>query len=178
MNRVDFRKLKVGDRLKVPARRSESTRPRPDVTRLEIDLERKLVLLIHEDREGRSHLHGLLHCSIARNPAKAPRGSFEVKTVARNPDYTFDPADWPEVRGVDRKLRIPPGPRNPVGLCWIGLDKKGIGIHGTPKPQSIGKTGSHGCFRLTNWDVTWLSRLVRGGTPVKVCSKRSETSWP
>jgi lipoprotein-anchoring transpeptidase ErfK/SrfK len=74
---------------------------------------------------------------------------------------------WPEVKGIDRKLLIPPGPRNPVGLCWIGLGRPGVGIHGSPAPEMIGKTGSHGCFRLTNWDALRLARMIRVGTHVR-----------
>ncbi len=84
-----------------------------------------------------------------------------------NPEYTFKPESWPEVKGIDRCLTIPPGPRNPVGVCWIGLSKRGYGIHGTPQPELIGKTGSHGCFRLTNWDILRLADLVRVGTEVR-----------
>ena len=99
-----------------------------------------------------------------------PRGGVfneGEQAVPLNPDYTFDPRMWPEVKNVDRKLTIPPGPRNPVGLCWIGLAVPGVGIHGSPAPEMIGKTGSHGCFRLTNWDALRLSTMVRIGTPVR-----------
>ena len=62
----------------------------------------------------------------------------------------------------------PPGPRNPVGLAWVSLELPGYGIHGTPKPELIGKTGSHGCFRLTNWDALKFAGMVREGMVVKV----------
>jgi lipoprotein-anchoring transpeptidase ErfK/SrfK len=88
--------------------------------------------------------------------------------VKNHPDYLFDPKKWPEVRDVKKKLLLPPGPRSPVGLCWIGLSIDGYGIHGTPEPEFVGKTGSHGCFRLTNWDVVRLGRAVRPGTPVRL----------
>jgi lipoprotein-anchoring transpeptidase ErfK/SrfK len=55
-----------------------------------------------------------------------------------------------------------------VGVAWIGLDKPGYGLHGTVRPQDIGKTGSHGCFRLANWDAARLARAVSIGTPVVV----------
>jgi lipoprotein-anchoring transpeptidase ErfK/SrfK len=61
---------------------------------------------------------------------------------------------------------IPPGPNNPVGDMWIGLDLKGYGIHGTPWPEDIGKTESHGCFRLANWDAVRLAKMLSIGTPV------------
>jgi lipoprotein-anchoring transpeptidase ErfK/SrfK len=112
----------------------------------------------------------LFHCSIAKSKDKLPSGESKVAVVSKNPDYTFDPKMWPEVKNVDRKLTIPPGPRNPVGLCWIGLGVPGVGIHGSPAPEMIGKTGSHGCFRLTNWDALRLSSMVRIGTSVRFIS--------
>jgi lipoprotein-anchoring transpeptidase ErfK/SrfK len=63
---------------------------------------------------------------------------------------------------------LPPGPRNPVGVLWIALDKKGIGIHGTASPDSIGRSVSHGCIRLANWDVVRLAERVKFGTPVSI----------
>jgi L,D-transpeptidase catalytic domain len=55
---------------------------------------------------------------------------------------------------------------NPVGSTWIGLGD-GYGIHGTPDPQSIGKTQSHGCVHLTNWDAQALAKMVHRGTKVE-----------
>ncbi len=128
-----------------------------------VDLEEKTVAA--RDAEGRTV--ALFHCSIAAFAEKRPAGTTSVKVVATDPDYTFDPEKWPEVKGISRKLRIPPGPRNPVGLAWIGLELPGYGIHGTPAPEMIGKTGSHGCIRLTNWDAVRLARRVLVGTPVR-----------
>ncbi len=172
---TDFAALRPGDTVCVPAtpatRRSNGL-----VQRIEIDLERKVILLFR-DGPGALQPAGLLFCSIAADPARSPVGQTRVMSVAAEPVYTFDPAMWPEVRGIDRKLQIPPGPRSPVGLRWIGLDVKGVGIHGAPEPENIGKTGSHGCFRLTNWDAIWLADLVREGTPVRIVRKTSESSW-
>ncbi len=109
--------------------------------------------------------------SIARMVEKRPVGSLHVTVVIPNPDYTFDPDLFPESdegRVLGRKLVIPPGPKNPVGLAWIGLDKPGFGIHGTPEPENVGRTESHGCFRLANWDVLTLVGLVQVGMPVNV----------
>jgi len=69
---------------------------------------------------------------------------------------------------LGRKLTLPPGPNNPVGTAWIGLDRPGYGIHGTPRPEEVGRTESHGCFRLANWNAEHLARLVRSGIPVEV----------
>ncbi len=91
--------------------------------------------------------------------------------VALNPNYTFDPAlfpESPEARDGSPKLIIPPGPNNPVGVVWMGLDRPGYGIHGTPAPEQVGRTESHGCFRLANWNASYLIKLVWVGMPVNV----------
>ena len=83
----------------------------------------------------------------------------------------FDPAVFPESaegKELGRRLIIPPGPNNPVGLAWIGLDRPGYGMHGTPDPEKVGRTESHGCFRLANWDAVALLGLVKIGMPVLV----------
>ncbi|HEY4328585.1 MAG TPA: L,D-transpeptidase [Phycisphaerae bacterium] len=111
----------------------------------------------------------LFHCSIAKDKNKLPDRDTKVQVIAApNPNYTFNPSVWPEVKNVTHILTIPPGPRNPVGLAWVSLDLPGYGIHGSPKPEMIGKTGSHGCFRLTNWDALKFAGWVREGMVVKV----------
>jgi hypothetical protein len=159
---VDINSLTDGDTVKLP--NVLDLKPLPKLARLEVDLSEKLV----QGYDASDRLVFLTHCSIARLMEKRPSGQLTVKVVAINPEYTFDPKDWPEVDNVTRRLRIAPGPRNPVGLAWIGLDKPGYGIHGTVRPQDIGKTGSHGCFRLCNWEAARLARAVSIGIPVDV----------
>lgn len=94
----------------------------------------------------------------------SPSGSMAVRVVAPRPAYYFSPEGrtW----GPNRRLTIAPGPNNPVGSTWIDLTKEGYGIHGTPDPSLIGKTSSHGCVRLTNWDAQELARAVEPGTEI------------
>ena len=109
--------------------------------------------------------------SIAKKVEKRPVGELRVIIAIANPDYTFDPAMFPEseeAKGLGRKLILPPGPNNPVGVAWIGLDRPGYGIHGTPKPEQVGRTESHGCFRLANWDAETLLPLAWVGLTVVV----------
>jgi lipoprotein-anchoring transpeptidase ErfK/SrfK len=110
-------------------------------------------------------------CSIAQRVEKRPVGELHVAVVAPDPNYTFDPDVFPEsaeARQIKTKLILPPGPNNPVGVAWVGLDKPGYGIHGTPSPEQVGRTESHGCFRLANWNADYLVKLVWVGMPVYV----------
>jgi lipoprotein-anchoring transpeptidase ErfK/SrfK len=111
-------------------------------------------------------------CSIAQRVEKRPVGELHVAVIAPNPNYTFDPELFPESPEAkeqpDVKLILPPGPNNPVGTVWIGLDKPGYGIHGTPRPEDVGRTESHGCFRLANWNAERLLKIVWMGMPVDV----------
>jgi lipoprotein-anchoring transpeptidase ErfK/SrfK len=94
-----------------------------------------------------------------------------VATLAPRPNYTFNPANFPDsprAQEIGRKLILPPGPNNPVGVYWVSLSQPGYGIHGTPKPATIGNMESRGCFRLCNWDAYTLGRAVRVGTPVRI----------
>ena len=110
-------------------------------------------------------------CSIAQRVEKRPVGELHVAIIAPKPNYTFDPALFPEsteARQIKTKLLLPPGPNNPVGTVWIGLDRPGYGMHGTPNPEQVGRTESHGCFRLANWNAERLLKLVWIGMPVYV----------
>jgi lipoprotein-anchoring transpeptidase ErfK/SrfK len=108
-------------------------------------------------------------CSVARQVDKRPAGELHVVSTAGNPTYTFNPEvfpESPEARELGRRLVLPPGPNNPVGTIWIGLDAPGYGIHGTPRPEDVGRAETHGCFRLANWNAELLAQLVSVGTTV------------
>lgn len=110
-------------------------------------------------------------CSIARLVEKRPIGNLRVISKVGNPNYKFNPDLFPESPESKRgsgPFIIPAGPNNPVGVGWIGLDRSGYGIHGTAKPETIGRTESRGCFRLANWNVERLLPMVWTGMPVTV----------
>ncbi len=124
-----------------------------------------------EAYDARSNLVAHFPCSIAQRVQKRPEGELRVVSIAPNPNYTFDPEMFPdsaEAAELGGKLILPPGPNNPVGLAWIGLDKPGYGIHGTPSPEQVGRTESHGCFRLANWNAEHLLKIIHIGLPVYV----------
>jgi lipoprotein-anchoring transpeptidase ErfK/SrfK len=121
--------------------------------------------------DSQTNLIAHFPCSIAKRVEKRPIGLLHVQVVAPNPNYTFDPDVFPEseeAKKIGHKLILPPGPNNPVGVAWIGLDRPGYGMHGTPQPEAVGRTESHGCFRLANWNADYLLRLITVGTPVYV----------
>jgi lipoprotein-anchoring transpeptidase ErfK/SrfK len=104
--------------------------------------------------------------TVGSSERPAPEGEWAVRTTAPNPTYTYDPSRLTFGKASQGKLTIKAGPNNPVGSTWIDLTKDTYGIHGTPDPRLVGKTASHGCVRLTNWDVRQLSQAVKKGTKV------------
>jgi len=117
------------------------------------------------DRDGK--LLAFFPATIGSEEKPAPSGDFKVRSVDWNPQYHYDPKfAWKGVN-TKRKLTVQPGPNNPVGLVWIDLTAPSYGIHGTPAPEDISKTQSHGCIRLTNWDAVELATMTRPGTLVR-----------
>src|SRR5260370_4474100 len=104
--------------------------------------------------------------TVGSEEKPTPSGSFKGISVDPNPNYRYNPEY--KFKGVKSKkaFTIKPGPNNPVGMYWIGLSAEGYGIHGTPEPSKVSKTESHGCVRLTNWDVSLLAGNIKKGTPV------------
>jgi lipoprotein-anchoring transpeptidase ErfK/SrfK len=97
-----------------------------------------------------------------------PLGDWKVNGVSKNPPFHYNPDLFWDADAKDEKATIKPGPNNPVGVVWIDLSKSHYGIHGTPEPSTIGKTQSHGCIRLTNWDAAELAEMVAPGTPARL----------
>ncbi len=105
--------------------------------------------------------------TIGSADTPSPTGTHMVSRVALNPEYTYNPNINFKQGENNKILTIPPGPNGPVGSVWIALDKPTYGVHGTPDPSKIGKTESHGCVRLTNWDAQELAKLVKAGVSVE-----------
>ena len=151
---------RAGEQILVP--NVEGVAPLPKGGRIVVDRSARTLTLF--DTAGRA---------IAQFPASTgsehdplPVGDWKVTGVSTNPVFYYNPKLFWDADAGEKKAQIPPGPNNPVGVAWIDLSKPHYGIHGTPMPASIGKTQSHGCIRLTNWDVTALALSVAGGTDV------------
>ena len=98
--------------------------------------------------------------SVGAAVSPSPTGSFQI--VNRIPEATY----------YHRTVVIPASDRSPIGTRWIGLNKKGYGIHGTNEPHSIGRAASHGCIRLRNREVEDFFERVQVGDSVEIRGER------
>ena len=96
-----------------------------------------------------------------------PTGDWTVKGVQWRPPFHYNPDLFWDAKPEHTKATIKPGPNNPVGVVWIALSLEHYGLHGTPAPEHVGHTASHGCVRLTNWDAARVASLVKPGTAVQ-----------
>ena len=133
------------------------------VSRIEVDKTHETVTAL--DSDGK--VLALFPASIGSDEKPTPDGTVKVVSIDANPTYRYNPKY--KFKGVSSKkpFTIRGGPNNPVGAVWIGLSADGYGIHGTADPSRISKTESHGCVRLTNWDVQRLAAAVKKGVEVR-----------
>ena len=99
---------------------------------------------------------------------ETPAGKWKILGIATSPTFRWDKGVLDHGKRTDKSHILPPGPRNPVGVLWIGLNKPGIGIHGTANAWTIGRATSHGCMRVGNWDVVRLSKMITKGMTVEI----------
>jgi lipoprotein-anchoring transpeptidase ErfK/SrfK len=94
------------------------------------------------------------------------RGTWEVVIMQAWPPFRWDKSMLQTGRRSDNFHMLPPGPNSPVGVLWAGLNRPGIGLHGTSTPETIGRARSAGCVRLANWDAARLPNFLRPGAKV------------
>jgi lipoprotein-anchoring transpeptidase ErfK/SrfK len=135
---------------------------KPAVARVEVDKVAQTVKVLGSSGE----LIAFFPASVGSDEKPTPSGVLKVTSIDARPNYRYNP-DY-KFKGVKSKeaFTIKPGPNNPAGSHWIGLSSEGYGIHGTPHPSKVSKSESHGCVRLTNWDVDRLAKLLKKGTEV------------
>ena len=134
---------------------------RPDVV---VTVSRDGGSLVVKNGEGRILMFAPVTTGSKHDPL--PLGEWKVNGVALHPEFRYNPNLFWDADPTHTKALLPPGPNNPVGLVWVDLSKEHYGIHGTPEPEAIGRSESHGCVRLTNWDAMRLAGLVKPGTRV------------
>jgi lipoprotein-anchoring transpeptidase ErfK/SrfK len=131
-----------------------------------IELSRDTQAIVARDAVGGVLFYAPVTVGSEQDPL--PVGDWKITGVFDLPIFNYNPDLFWDADASHAKAKIQPGPNNPVGVVWIGIDKEHFGFHGTPEPSQIGRTESHGCVRLTNWDATRLAALVTEGTPVRL----------
>lgn len=104
--------------------------------------------------------------TVGSDHDRLPIGGWRVTVIHMNPVFSYNPELFWDANPANSKVKIAPGPNNPVGAVWIGLNAPSYGLHGTPEPGKIGHSESHGCIRMTNWDALRLASLIKPGTHV------------
>lgn len=169
---VKMSKLKPGDVVKVPnvdpflVEQLEPIPSLPEVPEflnrvIRIDTREKLLGVYEGDK---------LLASVPITPGSGylatPPGTWKIVGITQLPTFRWDKGVLDYGVRTSNYYELPIGPNNPVGVMWIGLNKPGIGVHGTNQPQTIGRSASHGCMRTANWDVVRLVKLITKGMPV------------
>ncbi|HYG07957.1 MAG TPA: L,D-transpeptidase family protein [Stenotrophomonas sp.] len=150
---------RAGTVLRVPA--VSSTTALPKAATLVVDKSDSTVSL----RDAQGKVYAQFPASTGSEHDPLPIGRWKILGISRDPKFHYNPNLFWDAEATDRKATLPPGPNNPVGPVWVDLSKPHYGIHGTPEPGRVGKTQSHGCIRLTNWDALAVAGAVDASVP-------------
>ena len=171
---LNLNNLKNGSTIKVPSVQPfqiKTIQPMADLPQrpefaqriIKVDIKDRMLDLVDAN-----HVIASFPITPGSKSLPAPVGTWKVMKVTTWPIFRWDEAMLEHGRRSSHFYIIRPGPRNPVGIAWIGLNKKGIGIHGTDSPDTIGHSASHGCIRLANWDAARLVNQVTVGMTVEI----------
>ena len=170
---VDMEKLKIGDTVKVPNvipfkiedlhEGFMPLNPAFENRKIYVDTKERF-LLIYEDKQ----LVAEFPITPGSSTLPAPLGLWKILGIATMPFFRHDEGVLNHGVKSDQFYNLPPGPNNPVGVLWIGLNKPHVGIHGTNNPETIGRAASHGCIRTANWDAARIKDLITVGNPVSI----------
>jgi lipoprotein-anchoring transpeptidase ErfK/SrfK len=168
---VKFSKLKAGDKVIVPNVTSPfviETVPYSQAYAKDDALSARKVLLDTKKRIARFFdQKGILMASFPITPGKdkfIKPGEFSLVNMVTTPEFRWDKAMLEKGERSEEYFQLPPGPNSPVGIFWASTSRKGIGLHGTSTPHTIGRSQSAGCIRFANWDAVRLPSLIRPGT--------------
>lgn len=171
----NFSQLKAGDSIVVPnveapfklEAYAPAAKTSPDPARktrsVEVDTQDRLLRVLDSGQTL-----AVFPITPGSKELPAPLGTWMIRGIAAMPWYRYDKGVLEHGVRTKNFYMLPPGPRSPVGILWAGLNKPGIGIHGTSNPESIGRSASHGCIRLSNWDAARFRDLVTVGNKVTI----------
>jgi lipoprotein-anchoring transpeptidase ErfK/SrfK len=169
----NLNKLQVGDELIVPnvapfmiediSEKKLSKQSKFSKRSIKINTKGRMLLLYEGDK-----LLAVFPITPGSSSLPAPQGTWKIESITYLPWFRYDEKMLQEGTRGTKYYNIPPGPGSPVGVVWIALNKRGIGIHGTDKPETIGRSESHGCIRLSNWDAVTLSKMITKNIKVQI----------
>ena len=166
--------LSVGDTLTVPAvdpflieevRETAALPKKPEFLNRRIRVDRNEHVL--ELFEGERMLASV-PITAGSTTLPTPPGKWRIQGITLLPTFRWDEGVLNRGVRTDQFYNLPSGPNNPVGVVWCSLNKSGIGIHGTNRPETIGRAFSHGCMRVANWDIIRLVNLITPDIPVLI----------
>lgn len=143
--------------------KTESEKPANEQYSIDVSVAEKILELKQDGK-----LVGSYPITPGSKTLPAPVGDWFVRGFSWMPTFRWDEAI---LHGTERSkdfFQLPAGPNDPVGIIWMELNHKGSGIHGTEVPETIGRTTSHGCIRLSNWDALDLGKKVLPGVHVHI----------
>ena len=155
------KKIDAGSEIRVPS--VESAAPAKASMIVLNKKERSLVAMTRDGRPA-----AFFPVSLGVPEFELPVGTLKIVNEVANPEFDYDPVLLSDKNPNHTKVSMKPGPNNPVGVLWMGLDKKHYGIHGTPEPSRVGHSETNGCVHLTNWDAKRLSAIASAGLQVDV----------
>ncbi len=135
----------------------------PEQIAIKVDTKDNMLRLFEKEK-----LVAAYPVTIGSAQTESPLGEWKVKGIALLPDFRYDLSFLKTGERGAKTYLLAPGPNNPVGVIWVALNKPGIGLHGTSDPDDIGRSASHGCVRLANWDIARLATRVRAGVVVSI----------
>jgi lipoprotein-anchoring transpeptidase ErfK/SrfK len=165
--------LKVGDSVKVPNvlpfkiedLKEGFAEKRAEFANRQIYIDTKdRFLLIYDDKQ----LVAEFPITPGSSTLPAPMGLWKILGIATLPVFRHDEGVLQHGEKSSTFYNLPPGPNNPVGILWMGLNKPHVGVHGTNNPETIGRAASHGCIRTANWDAARVKELVTVGNAVSI----------
>jgi lipoprotein-anchoring transpeptidase ErfK/SrfK len=166
--------LRAGDTVKVPAVepfRIEDMKSLPALPEVPEFKSRKIRILRNEkilELSEDDKLLAAVPVTTGSANLPTPAGKWRILGITTLPTFRWDEGVLNHGVRTENFYMLPPGPNNPVGVAWCGLNKAGIGIHGTNQPETIGRAFSHGCIRVANWDIARLIQKISPGVSVHI----------
>jgi lipoprotein-anchoring transpeptidase ErfK/SrfK len=153
----------IGDEDDAAKEKDKSPEPGAPPVSIKIDIKTNMLGVFEADK-----LVAAYPVTVGSAQTASPVGEWKVRGITKLPRFRYDKQMLKRGERSGNFHMLPPGPNSPVGVIWIALNKKGIGLHGTGEPETIGLAVSHGCVRLANWDIVRLAQKVKPGVSVSI----------